>query len=126
MLKYPITILLILLIALQTFSKWALILEYQVNRDFIAKTLCVNRNKAISCCAGKCYLAKKLANDESQQQAPGRSAQKDESPLQIFVAEDFRSSSRGPITLISHSTRYLSSPSGEFHLLPFQPPRWSC
>ncbi|HLZ87173.1 MAG TPA: hypothetical protein VKQ52_08035, partial [Puia sp.] len=64
MFKYPVTILLILLVATQTFSKWCLIAGFQVNRDYIASNLCVNRLNAISCCKGKCFLNKSLADDE--------------------------------------------------------------
>jgi hypothetical protein len=122
-LKYPVTILLILLIALQTFSKWALILEYQVNKDFIAKNLCENRDNIISCCAGKCYLNKKLAKDESPQPAPGRSAQKEESPLQLFLLFGALSDSRPTMASPVHSTRWLPAYSQEHILSFFQPPQ---
>ena len=35
-------------------------IEYAVNKDFIAKNLCVNRDKPKSCCQGKCYLQKQV------------------------------------------------------------------
>jgi hypothetical protein len=123
-LKYPVTILLILLIGLQTFSKWALILQYRVNKEYIAKNLCVKRN-TVSCgvCLGKCFLHKKLAGDESQQQAPGRSGQKEESPLPLF-------SQRTQLPELSclpagctHSTRWLPANSREFIHSIFQPPQ---
>jgi hypothetical protein len=121
--KYPVTILLILLIGLQTFSKWCVILEYQVNKDFIAKNLCINRAKPASCCAGKCYLNKKLATDESQQQAPGKSGQREETTLQIFLQKDLVP--QPFLTEISsiHSTRYIA-PATQAHLFSqFQPPQ---
>ncbi len=37
-------------------------IEYAVNKDFIAKNLCVNRDKPKSCCQGKCYLQKQVKN----------------------------------------------------------------
>ncbi|MCF0060414.1 hypothetical protein MUK70_14310 [Dyadobacter chenwenxiniae] len=42
-------------------------LDYELRKDYIAKTLCVNRDTPITMCYGKCYLAKKL-NAASQQQ----------------------------------------------------------
>lgn len=123
MIKYPVTILLILLIGVQTFSKWCLILEYQVNKDFIAKTLCVNREKPMSCCKGKCYLNKKMASDESQQQAPGKSGQRDETSLQLFLQKNIVP--QPSLTEIScvHATRYID-PSTQEHLFsPFEPPQ---
>ncbi|HMH21400.1 MAG TPA: hypothetical protein VK563_06480 [Puia sp.] len=121
-LKYPVTILLILLIALQTFSKWALILEYRVNRDFIAKNLCVNRD-IISCCAGKCYLNKKLAKDEAPEQGPGKSAQKETSPLQLFFLQTNTPDHLPMVADFSHSTRWLPGCSQEHILSFFEPPQ---
>ena len=123
MLKYPATILLILLMALQTFSKWCLILEYQVNRDYIAKTLCVNRSRPSCCCHGKCYLNKKMAADESSQQAPGKGGQKEESPLQVLSSINQLPELHTSATIAINPTRYLHSPSQEYIFSVFQPPQ---
>ncbi|MVM30813.1 hypothetical protein GO755_12295 [Spirosoma sp. HMF4905] len=52
----------ILLIAtlLPTVSQWGTIAYYHVNKDYIARVLCENRDKPQLHCDGKCYLAKKL------------------------------------------------------------------
>lgn len=123
MLKYPATIILILLIAVQTFSKWCLILEYQVNRDYIAKNLCVNRFRPSCCCHGKCYLNKKIAKDESGQQAPGKGGQKEESPLQLFTLINSFSGPQIPVTIAVNPTRYVFAPSQEYIGSVFQPPQ---
>lgn len=59
----------ILLIAtiLPTFSQWGTIAYYQVNKDYIARVLCENRDKPQLHCDGKCYLAKKLKDQQEQQ-----------------------------------------------------------
>lgn len=122
-LKYPVTILLILLTALQTFSKWAVIVEFEVNRDYIAKNLCVNRLRPSCCCRGKCYLTKKINADESQQQAPGKSGQREESPLQLFE-EMNKVPERAPASIVSvDPTRYLDPHTRDFYLSVFQPPQ---
>jgi hypothetical protein len=121
--KYPVTILLILLIALQTFSKWCLIAEYQVNRDFITKNLCVNRSNPVSCCKGKCYLNKKIATEESQQQAPGRSAQREEVLLQQHTPDKLLSEPVFFATGIDHSTRHLDGVAGDWSFSVYAPPR---
>jgi hypothetical protein len=127
MLKVPVTIFLILLITLQTFSKWCLIVEYQVNRDFIARNLCINRvnRERVSCCQGKCYLDKKMAHDESSQQAPGKGGQKEETVLQIHHEGNALPQPRIRITLITHSTRHLSGQSQEYLFAFFPPPKSS-
>ena len=41
--------------------------EYAINKDYIAKNLCVNKDKLHNCCQGKCYLYDQLKkNAESQ------------------------------------------------------------
>jgi hypothetical protein len=75
MFKYPVTITLILLFAVQTFSKALLILDYQVNKDYIAKNICENRNRPEMKCEGRCYLCKKLRKEEKKdQENPERTA----------------------------------------------------
>jgi len=36
-------------------------ISFKLNQDFIARTLCVNRNNPEMHCNGKCFLAKKIA-----------------------------------------------------------------
>jgi hypothetical protein len=48
------------------FSKWLLVLDYTVNKNYIANTLCENRDKPKLHCNGKCQLAKKIAAEEDQ------------------------------------------------------------
>jgi hypothetical protein len=45
---------------------------FKLNQDFIAKTLCINRDKPEKKCNGKCQLTKKIAEskDDSPSQAP--------------------------------------------------------
>ena len=41
-------------------------LDYNLNKEYIAATLCENRAKPLSVCKGKCQLEKKLAEEEKQ------------------------------------------------------------
>jgi hypothetical protein len=36
------------------------VINYLINKDYIAKNLCVNKDKPKSCCKGKCHLVKQL------------------------------------------------------------------
>ncbi|MBN9383951.1 MAG: hypothetical protein J0H74_24575 [Chitinophagaceae bacterium] len=123
MIKYPVTILLILLIAVQTFSKWCLIVEYQVNKDFIAKNLCINRAEPLSCCKGKCYLNKKMASDESQQQSPGKSGQRDETPLQLFLQKNIVPQPSLTEIICVHAARYIEPSTQDYSLSQYHPPQ---
>ena len=52
------------LIATQAFSKWVMLFEFQLNRDFISKNLCENRAKPNLKCGGKCQLMKAMEKEE--------------------------------------------------------------
>lgn len=43
------------------------LMEYSLNRNFIAENLCENKAKTEMHCAGKCFLNKKLARDGDTQ-----------------------------------------------------------
>ena len=43
-----------------------MVIDYAINREYIAKTLCENRNKPKLNCNGKCQLMKKMAAEEDQ------------------------------------------------------------
>lgn len=49
-----------------SFNKTIALIDYQLNKNYIASTLCVNRSKPMSCCKGKCFLKKQLQKDEDQ------------------------------------------------------------
>jgi hypothetical protein len=55
------------------------IVDYIINKEYIAKNLCVNRDKPKSCCKGKCHLVKQLkktsTNTENENKDRGKSAQ---------------------------------------------------
>jgi hypothetical protein len=70
-LKIAATIFLIFSIFVQTFSTFIIQADFYLNRSYIAKNLCVNKDKPVMHCNGKCYLSKKLKEQEKQdQQAP--------------------------------------------------------
>lgn len=45
------------------------ILEYQLNKDYIAKVLCVNKDRPITVCQGSCYLTKRLQQEQQKEQS---------------------------------------------------------
>ena len=55
----------------QSTSNLWIISSFYINQDYIAKNLCVNRFEKIPVCYGKCFLAKKLnENDKQEQKIP--------------------------------------------------------
>lgn len=60
-----------LLIMFQSLSMVWVVVSFKINRDYIAKNLCVNRNKPQKKCNGRCRLTQKLA--ENREQKPDQS-----------------------------------------------------
>lgn len=54
-------------IILPTLSPWGTIAYFHLNREYIAKVLCENRARPQLKCNGKCYLAKKLKQQQQKQ-----------------------------------------------------------
>jgi hypothetical protein len=66
--KKGLTILLMFVILLQCGIKSIYVAYYNINQDYIASVLCINKAKPASACNGKCYLAKKMKEQEQQEQ----------------------------------------------------------
>ncbi|MCW3114915.1 MAG: hypothetical protein JWR18_3311 [Segetibacter sp.] len=64
--KQLCTISLLLIIFLQTFSRFAIEADYFLNKSYIARVLCINKEKPKMHCNGKCYLAKQLKEQDKQ------------------------------------------------------------
>ena len=79
---------LILLMLTQTFSKWVILLEYNINKEYIAKALCENRSPPMLHCNGKCQVMKKIAAEEaeSNKENDGRAASKLMQSEVVFLA----------------------------------------
>ena len=66
--KFIAVPILILLLMGQTFSKWFVVISFNLNRDYIAKNLCENRYRPVLNCKGNCVLMKKMKQEEKQEQ----------------------------------------------------------
>lgn len=66
--KRIITYFLLLLFVLQSTSNVWIITSFYINRDYIAKELCVNRFDKIPVCKGTCFLEKKIADNQKKEQ----------------------------------------------------------
>jgi hypothetical protein len=74
-------------IAGTTFSKAIALLDYQLNKNYIATTLCENRNKPACCCHGKCFLKKQLQKDEESSKS-NLPFSKDKFEVSLFCEND--------------------------------------
>lgn len=81
--KFVASILVILIIS-QTLVNVGILMYYTINKAYIARQLCVNRNNPNMHCEGHCYLSKQLkkAEEGEQKQASALSKERDEIPCQ--------------------------------------------
>ena len=81
-------------------------LDFELNRDYIAKTLCINRTKPKSCCKGSCYLKKKLDKTDKEE-GSSTTNNKDRNEV-LFFAE-------AKSTFNNYTTVFVTN---QKHLLP--------
>jgi hypothetical protein len=115
-----VTILFICLVA-ATFSQWLLIACFNINENFIAKELCVNKNNPSAHCNGHCYLNKELNNEEKPTN-PLNNSSKEKFEIQLFcveVSNNFNVVSSFFITTYSDTQNFCSQ---EFSQSAFHPP----
>jgi hypothetical protein len=77
--------LLLVLLITATFSKWVLIASYNINQNYIATVLCINKAKPKSCCKGKCYLGKQM-NKEASNESTSANNGKEKFEVQLFFS----------------------------------------
>jgi hypothetical protein len=64
--------------------------QYSIFKDYIAKNLCINRNKKNSCCQGKCFLEKQIkAIDENNSQNTSNNNDKNNKKIQKDEVKEF-------------------------------------
>jgi len=82
----------ILLIAtlLPTFSQWGTIAYYHANKEYIARVLCVNRDKPELHCDGKCYLAQRLKTQQEKQDKRTTERVQNMPEFQLFCQTSFQ------------------------------------
>lgn len=73
-------------IMLPTLSPWGTIAYFKINRDYIAKVLCENRQRPELKCNGKCYLAKKLKEQEDKNDKETSERVHNTPVIQLFAA----------------------------------------
>lgn len=121
MLKQLIAFLLLTAFATQTFGQAITVANFYINQNYIAKKLCVNKDKPQMKCCGKCQLSKKLKQEEKQdQQNPERKDSKTEVLSSKSFFPDFKS------VVTSSSILFKSYPLFESIKMPmgiFHPPQ---
>ena len=103
--------------------KLGLIGDYYKNKAYISRTLCINKDKPLKRCEGKCHLNKQLAKTqekESEKNVPLASLKTELSPVILSEAAKFFNPSEKKVTCTDFSgISYSFSKSTDF----FHPPK---
>lgn len=85
MLRSFTAIFLLINMLLTQFSSVCIYAGFELNQQYIASTLCENKDKPEMHCNGKCYLTKKLKQAEEKEKRQEREAQKKSTADTFFV-----------------------------------------
>ena len=86
MFKRIICVFLIFIITSSVFTRLFYFAGYELNKDYIAQNLCINKNKPELHCNGKCFLGKKIAEAEQKQSSQEKKVQKDLTEQIMLIA----------------------------------------
>ena len=71
-LKRTLTFLMLVAVLNQTFNTVSTLVAFQMNRQYIAEMLCVNKNRPEMNCNGKCVLMQRVQSEVDKAQAKGQ------------------------------------------------------
>ena len=121
--KKIIAISLIFAMLMQLFGSVAVIVNYVINKEYISKTFCVNRDKPKKRCNGKCHLMKQLQKENKKEKSPLATI-KVQSPVQFF--EGFLGFSYVPESTIIRFPDFIAGKPLSSAQPVFHPPAVSC
>jgi hypothetical protein len=123
--KKTVSILLILVMSAQSLYRLGMVTWFEMNREYIAKVLCINKTEPEKGCNGQCYLKKNLQKTDTPDNTPQSSA-REKSPSVDFLVEAFACRFTPAFRLLSeHSGYYRFLPEGTTHSV-FHPPSPLC
>ena len=109
---------------MQTLSKFVIIVRFEINREYIAKNLCIKKEEANNCCKGACHLNEKLEEeDKKEQKSPMQNLNK-EVKLQL-ISQVISFNFNVPIKEQKHFTPYKFPITFHEPTSLFQPPDFS-
>lgn len=100
------------------FSLW----EYELNKTFIARVLCENRDKPAMHCNGKCHLKKQLQQDDQKERTNSGGVKEKQAPDLMGGTTMIAVPASPDLVPLIPSSRYLTLLPGGHLLPPFQPP----
>ena len=67
----------------QSFSTLIILVNYQINKDYITQNFCENKSKPMMHCNGQCHLKKQLQKQEKNESTPVNPV-KEKNVIQLF------------------------------------------
>ena len=118
-LKHAVVILLLVSLLAQSFNKLLVVINFQLNRDYIAKNLCENRDKPMMHCNGKCHMMKMLKQEEKKDnQNPERKTENQDEVLSsksFFYSLSIFTEQIAPVYHIPPGSPIINMPRSIFH-----------
>ncbi|MCO4293913.1 hypothetical protein NF867_13695 [Solitalea sp. MAHUQ-68] len=86
--KRLLSIVLTIVILLQTLSSLVIVSGYEANKSFISTYLCENKNKPQLHCNGQCYLMKQLKKEASEQEQKANNSLREKFEINLFAQSE--------------------------------------
>lgn len=107
---------------MQNVSKVYILINFQLNREYIAKNLCVKKNEVNNCCKGKCHLQKQLENEDKKLPSSNDST-KEKTETELFAQDHLTLHWQGNRFMRTINTPCLYRVPKGWRGSVFQPPR---
>lgn len=121
--KRVTAIVMIAVMSVQCFYKLGVITYFQLNREYIAEFLCINKEEPITMCYGQCFLKKNLdITDDSSPAATNTAQGKERVDFPVFLISQITCAFNGPLSRPIISGLYFFSVSSKHATIPFHPP----
>jgi hypothetical protein len=122
-----IAIALIFVMSAQSLCKLGMITYFEINRDYIAKVLCINKSEPKLKCNGQCYLKKSIKETEETVPVPAtRSTGKETVEIPIFIVSEHAFNSSTNSTESHDNFPPVKIDVAEFSPSYFHPPAVIC
>ncbi|MGB4849250.1 MAG: hypothetical protein WBP41_15100 [Saprospiraceae bacterium] len=108
-------------ILLQSFSSLIILGGYELNKEYITRIFCKNKDKPVLHCNGKCYLENQLTEHQKKEQSPNSKAKEKHEILQ-FCEKQFAFQFISFAHTSVHHSLYVNMPYDEISFSIFHPP----
>jgi hypothetical protein len=105
--------------------KIGIFIDFKINQDFISEVLCINKEKPMSTCNGKCFLAQKLKKAEEQEKKQAPSTKKERLDFVYYQSKSSVDCTQYSELFVSKLNTACTSKVYEFNFIQdiFHPPK---